>query len=176
MGNSSGSCQAPCIACDVKPNVALAQRVKGPDDEEIEANDEQAQFDTKNITVIHTTETEKEPIPDGSIETGQRWVVDLDRSGHERKNLGIDVDPRDGVSLLIQKIDHGGVVEDWNNTQADDDNKVMVHDRIIGVNDATGSSSQMLKECVSAAKLKLLLVRNCPFGPLKVPSGLTLLK
>ncbi|CAE7239806.1 unnamed protein product, partial [Symbiodinium pilosum] len=64
--------------------------------------------------------------PDTETPSGSEYEITLDKSAGKR--LGIDVDHKDGKTLLIECINEG-LVKDWND-QAESGTKVQINDRI----------------------------------------------
>lgn len=72
--------------------------------------------------------------------------------------MGIDVDHKDGETLLIEVI-NPGLVQDWNEKGANQD-KVHVGDRIIEVNGIAKDVLQLVDECKKNQVLTLKLRRG----------------
>ncbi|CAE7418209.1 unnamed protein product [Symbiodinium sp. CCMP2456] len=83
------------------------------------------------------------------------YVIQLDRKAGGR--LGIDVDHKDGETLLIEVINEG-LVMDWNNANKKD--KVTVGDRIVEVNGINSDVLQLVDECKKNQVLVLKLRRG----------------
>eukprot|EP00746_Dinoflagellata_sp_MGD_P026638 gnl/MRDRNA2_/MRDRNA2_162781_c0_seq1.p1 gnl/MRDRNA2_/MRDRNA2_162781_c0~~gnl/MRDRNA2_/MRDRNA2_162781_c0_seq1.p1 ORF type:complete len:183 (+),score=36.93 gnl/MRDRNA2_/MRDRNA2_162781_c0_seq1:69-551(+) len=96
---------------------------------------------------------------DGPAQSGKQWVMELDKSAPDSKKLGIDVDPRDNVSLVIQNI-RDGLVQDWNAAQMDASKRVVKTDRVVEVNGVSGNSAEMLRVCQEDPKLTMKLQRS----------------
>jgi|EP00927_Polykrikos_kofoidii_P001647 hypothetical protein len=73
------------------------------------------------------------------------------------KEFGLDVDHGDNVTLKVIKI-KPGAVSDWNTKNPLD--AVKVDDRIISVNDISGSSEQLIDEVMKADELRIILKRT----------------
>lgn len=84
------------------------------------------------------------------------YTIFLDKSTGAR--LGIDVDHKDGETLLIEVI-NPGLVQDWNEKGANQD-KVHVGDRIIEVNGIAKDVLQLVDECKKNQVLTLKLRRG----------------
>ncbi|CAK9032014.1 Pentatricopeptide repeat-containing protein, partial [Durusdinium trenchii] len=86
------------------------------------------------------------------VNPGEYKVI-LDKSTGAR--LGIDVDHKDGETLLIEVINEG-LVQDWNLANKE---KVHVGDRIIEVNGIAKDVLQLVDECKKNQVLTLKLRR-----------------
>ena len=84
------------------------------------------------------------------------YTIFLDKSTGAR--LGIDVDHKDGETLLIEVI-NPGLVQDWNDKGANKE-KVFVGDRIIEVNGISKDVLQLVDECKKNQVLTLKLRRG----------------
>ncbi|CAJ1426718.1 unnamed protein product [Effrenium voratum] len=84
------------------------------------------------------------------------YMVILDKSAGAR--LGIDVDHKDGETLLIEVVNEG-LVFDWNNAPVNKE-KVAVGDRIIEVNGISKDVLQLVDECKKNQVLTLKLRRG----------------
>ncbi|CAE7397361.1 ndx-1 [Symbiodinium necroappetens] len=85
--------------------------------------------DATEMAVAPAASREKERMMEKSAKvtaSGSEYEITLDRSTGKR--LGIDVDHKDGKTLLIECINEG-LVKDWNDT-APDETKVQINDRI----------------------------------------------
>ncbi|CAE7884743.1 ndx-1 [Symbiodinium microadriaticum] len=88
--------------------------------------------DATEMAVAPAASREKERMMEKSAKvtaSGSEYEITLDRSTGKR--LGIDVDHKDGKTLLIECINEG-LVKDWNDT-APDETKVQINDRITEV-------------------------------------------
>mmetsp|Transcript_31135 Transcript_31135/g.58407 ORF Transcript_31135/g.58407 Transcript_31135/m.58407 type:complete len:136 (-) Transcript_31135:156-563(-) len=84
------------------------------------------------------------------------YMIQLDKSAGAR--LGIDVDHKDGETLLIEVINEG-LVFDWNGNIGNKD-KVTVGDRIVEVNGISKDVLQLVDECKKNQVLTLKLRRG----------------
>mmetsp|Transcript_13774 Transcript_13774/g.39660 ORF Transcript_13774/g.39660 Transcript_13774/m.39660 type:complete len:144 (-) Transcript_13774:29-460(-) len=88
---------------------------------------------------------------------GDVFYINIDKSAGAK--LGIDVDPSDGVTLLVDEVT-GGLVGDWN--QAHPDMKVMKGDRVVEVNGHKGDVSLLVAECKQDQKMSMGVKKCSP--------------
>mmetsp|Transcript_34838 Transcript_34838/g.81371 ORF Transcript_34838/g.81371 Transcript_34838/m.81371 type:complete len:306 (-) Transcript_34838:170-1087(-) len=96
------------------------------------------------------------------IGLGSEFMVKLDRSKGD--SLGIDVTHTDGVSLLVENITVGLVLE-YNCKNAE--KRVLAGDRVVEVNGVRGNVTKMLQECRQHQELSLTFLR-APLGDFSV--------
>lgn len=96
------------------------------------------------------------------------YIVRFDRSNGTK--LGIDVDHRDGESLIIEGISLGtdGLVAEWN--ASNPELAVRVGDRIVAANGVSKDAMRMVEECKRLGPVKVKLRRPGP-GPTLVSSA-----
>lgn len=85
------------------------------------------------------------------------YAVTLDKANGDR--MGIDVDHKDGETLLIEMI-NDGLVKEWNDKPGPQD-KVSIGDRIVEVNGVRSDVLQLVDECKKNQVLNLK-VRRAP--------------
>eukprot|EP00930_Biecheleria_cincta_P082449 TRINITY_DN72182_c0_g1_i1.p1 TRINITY_DN72182_c0_g1~~TRINITY_DN72182_c0_g1_i1.p1 ORF type:complete len:165 (+),score=47.27 TRINITY_DN72182_c0_g1_i1:72-566(+) len=83
------------------------------------------------------------------------YAVTLDKSNGDR--MGIDVDHKDGETLLIEMI-NPGLVKTWNDNPSNQD-KVSMGDRIVEVNGIRSDVLQLVDECKKNQVLNLKIRR-----------------
>lgn len=95
--------------------------------------------------------------PEDSAASGKvdEYAVTLDRSAGDE--MGIDVDQRDGWTLLIENV-NDGLVRQWNDDPGNQE-KVNVGDRIVEVNSLRGHVLQLFDECKKQLVLNLRIRR-----------------
>eukprot|EP00930_Biecheleria_cincta_P025880 TRINITY_DN18352_c0_g1_i1.p1 TRINITY_DN18352_c0_g1~~TRINITY_DN18352_c0_g1_i1.p1 ORF type:complete len:179 (+),score=27.01 TRINITY_DN18352_c0_g1_i1:161-697(+) len=84
------------------------------------------------------------------------YAITLDKSRGDTK-MGIDVDDKDGETLLIEVLTDG-LIKMWNDDSANKE-KVSVGDRIVEVNGRRTDSQQLVEECKKNQVLKMKLRR-----------------
>jgi len=72
--------------------------------------------------------------------------------------MGIDVDHKDGETLLIEMVNEG-LVKTWNDDPGNKD-KVNMGDRIVEVNNIRGDVLQLVDECKKTQILSLRIRRG----------------
>lgn len=85
------------------------------------------------------------------------YSITLDKTAGS--NLGAQVNPSDGRTLLIEAV-LGGLFKDWN--VANPRLQVVKGDRIVEVNGILGDSTQLLEECKQCKVLQVRLQREAP--------------
>lgn len=100
--------------------------------------------------------TPLESVPETRPLASNEYLVSIDRCSGDK--MGIDVDHKDGETLLIEMVNEG-LVNNWN---ADPNNKdkVMVGDRIVEVNNINGDVLQLVDECKQNQVLNLRIRRG----------------
>mmetsp|Transcript_103451 Transcript_103451/g.126426 ORF Transcript_103451/g.126426 Transcript_103451/m.126426 type:complete len:146 (-) Transcript_103451:98-535(-) len=86
---------------------------------------------------------------------GTEYEVVLDKTAGKR--MGIDVDHKDGKTLLIECI-NDGLIKDWNETAAPGQ-KVAINDRITEVNGFREEVARLVDECQKDQMLRLKVAR-----------------
>lgn len=84
------------------------------------------------------------------------YMVTLDKSDGDK--LGIDVDHKDGSTLLVEMINEG-LVKAWNDKPGNQD-KVALGDRIVEVNGFQSDVMKLVDECKKNQVLKLKILRG----------------
>eukprot|EP00931_Biecheleriopsis_adriatica_P033527 TRINITY_DN1945_c0_g1_i1.p1 TRINITY_DN1945_c0_g1~~TRINITY_DN1945_c0_g1_i1.p1 ORF type:complete len:186 (-),score=49.14 TRINITY_DN1945_c0_g1_i1:71-550(-) len=92
-----------------------------------------------------------------SADSVYTFKVALDKASGGR--LGIDVDHKDNMTLLIEQINEG-LVMDWNNSCKDPKDKVVVGDRIIEVNGVSKDVPLLVDECKKNVVLNMVVKRD----------------
>eukprot|EP00930_Biecheleria_cincta_P035491 TRINITY_DN2440_c0_g2_i1.p2 TRINITY_DN2440_c0_g2~~TRINITY_DN2440_c0_g2_i1.p2 ORF type:complete len:162 (+),score=37.01 TRINITY_DN2440_c0_g2_i1:109-594(+) len=95
-------------------------------------------------------------VPESRPLAPNEYAVTLDRSAGEK--MGIDVDHKDGETLLIEMVNEG-LVKNWNDDPGNTD-KVRMGDRIVEVNNIRGDVLQLVDECKKNQILNLR-IRKC---------------
>eukprot|EP00933_Yihiella_yeosuensis_P042405 TRINITY_DN3696_c5_g1_i1.p1 TRINITY_DN3696_c5_g1~~TRINITY_DN3696_c5_g1_i1.p1 ORF type:complete len:145 (+),score=39.12 TRINITY_DN3696_c5_g1_i1:103-537(+) len=86
-----------------------------------------------------------------------QYEATLDKRSGTR--LGVDVDHRDGMTLLVDAVT-GGLVQDWND--ANPDCAVKPGDRIVAVNGCQGDVLLLVDECKKNQILNLVIQKAEP--------------
>mmetsp|Transcript_105615 Transcript_105615/g.147241 ORF Transcript_105615/g.147241 Transcript_105615/m.147241 type:complete len:146 (+) Transcript_105615:91-528(+) len=86
---------------------------------------------------------------------GNEYEVLLDKTTGKR--MGIDVDHKDGKTLLIECI-NDGLVKEWNDN-APTDKKVQINDRIVEVNGFREEVARLVDECQKDQMLHIKVAR-----------------
>mmetsp|Transcript_51160 Transcript_51160/g.147649 ORF Transcript_51160/g.147649 Transcript_51160/m.147649 type:complete len:142 (-) Transcript_51160:269-694(-) len=94
-------------------------------------------------------------LPSAAAASGSVFYITIDKTPGGR--LGVDVDPSDGATLLVEDVT-GGVVGDWNRDHPND--KVMKGDRIVEINGAIGDVRALVEECKKNQVMKMGIKRS----------------
>lgn len=86
----------------------------------------------------------------------EEFTITVGKQGPEAK-LGIDVDHKDGLTLLIEQV-NDGMIMDWNRSKAG--REVCPGDRIKAVNGVSGDAMKLVEECRNRDTLTLTLCRG----------------
>mmetsp|Transcript_57438 Transcript_57438/g.136546 ORF Transcript_57438/g.136546 Transcript_57438/m.136546 type:complete len:134 (-) Transcript_57438:258-659(-) len=87
--------------------------------------------------------------------------VKLDRT-NDSSPLGIDCDRKDGVTLLVERINTPGLLENWNTNN--ESSKVVPGDRIVEVNGKSGDVFAIIEELKKQEPLSVKIMR-APAAP-----------
>eukprot|EP00927_Polykrikos_kofoidii_P001648 TRINITY_DN1062_c0_g2_i1.p1 TRINITY_DN1062_c0_g2~~TRINITY_DN1062_c0_g2_i1.p1 ORF type:complete len:301 (+),score=71.69 TRINITY_DN1062_c0_g2_i1:84-905(+) len=135
---------------------AIVEEMESPKVEPEESNEEPPEPEP-----VAVPQAEEEPVPEApevKPEQPPPRIRHLEITVRKvNKQFGLDIDHGDNVTLKVVKI-KPGPVSDWNTKNPLD--AVKVEDRIISVNDISGSSQQLIDELVKADELKLILKRS----------------
>eukprot|EP00930_Biecheleria_cincta_P035490 TRINITY_DN2440_c0_g1_i1.p1 TRINITY_DN2440_c0_g1~~TRINITY_DN2440_c0_g1_i1.p1 ORF type:complete len:193 (+),score=45.03 TRINITY_DN2440_c0_g1_i1:86-580(+) len=110
-----------------------------------------------------TPKAEQAPVasspPEAVAETllsKDEYTVTIDKSSGDK--MGIDVDHKDGATLLIEMVNEG-LVKSWNDNP-DNKDKVSLGDRIVEVNGIRSDVLQLVDECKKNQVLNLKIRRG----------------
>lgn len=98
-------------------------------------------------------------------EGGEDITIIIDRTNGGL--LGVDVDYRDGESLLVNAVT-GGLIQGWNKTNPF--NQVRIGDRVVEVNGIRGNVLQLVDEC-SRDVVLTMVIKKAEKDSLAAPAG-----
>eukprot|EP00929_Paragymnodinium_shiwhaense_P073435 TRINITY_DN3741_c0_g1_i1.p1 TRINITY_DN3741_c0_g1~~TRINITY_DN3741_c0_g1_i1.p1 ORF type:complete len:832 (-),score=247.29 TRINITY_DN3741_c0_g1_i1:760-3255(-) len=78
----------------------------------------------------------------------------------KESKLGIDIDPRDGETLLIEAISRNGLIAHWNTSRSKEDPLVRPGDRIVSVNGVAGDCKRIVRAASLPGMLEVMLRRG----------------